>query len=80
MTQLVLFTLTKSVFSDLDSPALSLRTTNHLESRFPPPYKDFRDLGFAMDSTIHIKSLFPAQSLSYADWLHAFSNFQLVAC
>jgi hypothetical protein len=33
-----------------------------------------------MDSTIHIKSLFPAQSLSYADWLHAFSNFQLVAC
>ena len=33
-----------------------------------------------MDSTIHIKSLFPAQSFSYADWLHAFSNFQLVAC
>ena len=32
-----------------------------------------------MDSTIHIKSLFPAQSFPYADWLHAFSNFQLVA-
>ena len=45
-----------------------------MESRFPSPYKDFRDLGFVMDSTIHIKSLFPAQSFPYADWLHAFSN------
>ena len=33
-----------------------------------------------MNSTIHIESLFPAQSFLFADWLHAFSNFQLVAC
>ena len=50
------------------------------ESRFPPPFKGFEDLGFAMNPMIHIESQFPAQYFPSADWLHALPIFQLDAC
>jgi hypothetical protein len=48
---------------------------NYLKSHFPPPFKDFGDLGFAMNPTTHIESQFPAQYFPSADWLHAFPIF-----
>ena len=43
-------------------------------------FKDFEDLGFDMNPTIHIESQFPAQYLLLTDWLHAFPIFQLATC
>jgi hypothetical protein len=43
-------------------------------------FKDFEDLGFDMNPTIHIESQFLTQYLPPTDWLHAFSIFQLAAC